>query len=470
MTDQFQLYIGGEWRDSASDGWIDVENPSTGEVIAQVPAGDTADVAAAAAAAAAAFATWSALPSSERVAHLRNWQRILDERRAEITEIVINDLGAPAKIADRVHFGLSQSVIADILDTVEKGVEEEQIGNSVIVREPYGVVAAITPWNYPLYQAVAKIVAALAAGCTVVLKPSEVAPLGAYELIRAAHDAGLPAGVLNLVSGPGPVIGEALATNADIDLVSFTGSTKAGRRVAELAGGQLKKVTLELGGKSANVLLPDADLKKAVKAGVADFLLNSGQTCRACTRMVVQEDSADAVAELLQAELGSWSVGDPRDPATRLGPLVSAAQKRRVLNYVQQGLDEGAVLIAGSLEELTGPGYFVSPVVLGNVGRSSTVAREEIFGPVLVVQTYTDEADALEVANDSDYGLAGAVWSADPDRANAFARKMRTGQVDVNGGRFNARAPFGGYKNSGFGRELGRFGLEEFQQIKALQL
>jgi aldehyde dehydrogenase (NAD+) len=470
MSNENLLHINGDWRESASNESIAVENPSTGQRISSVPRGDVADIARATEAAAAAFDSWSATPLAERVQHLRAWQALIEERQAAIAEVVIDDLGAPAKIAERVHVGLSRSVIADVLDTAEQAAEEERIGNSLILREAYGVVGAITPWNYPLYQAVAKVFPAIVAGCTVVLKPSEVVPLAAYELVRAAHDAGLPPGVLNLVSGSGPVVGEALAGDPRIDLVSFTGSTAAGRRVAAAAAPNLTKVTLELGGKSANVLLPDADLAKTVKAGLGDAYLNSGQTCRACTRMLVQEDSLDELVVLLQKEIGSWTIGDPREPSTRLGPLVSAAQRDRVRRYIERGLAEGASVLAGSVDEVPGPGYFVSPVVLGPVERSATVAQEEIFGPVLVVQTYRDEAEALEIANDSPYGLAGAVWSADQDRALAFAAKMRTGQVDVNGGRFNARAPFGGYKNSGYGRELGKYGIEEFQQIKAVQV
>jgi aldehyde dehydrogenase (NAD+) len=330
-----------------------------------------------------------------------------------------------------------------------------------------GVVGAITPWNYPLQQVIAKIGPALAAGCTVVLKPSEVTPLTAYLLMDACEAAGLPAGVVNLVPGTGPDAGEPLAAHPDVDMVSFTGSTRVGRLVGALAGGRIAKVSLELGGKSANVVLDDADLTAAVKVGVANAFLNSGQTCTAWTRMLVQESRYDEAVALAAGAAAKYTLGDPMDPGTRLGPLVSAAQRERVHRYVE---GSGARLVTGGLTaEVPGTGYFVAPTVFADVGPDSALAQQEVFGPVLAILPFGDDNEAVALANNSSYGLAGAVWSADAERAESVARRMQTGAVDINGGAFNPAAPFGGYKQSGVGRELGRYGVEEFLQTKAIQ-
>ena len=333
------------------------------------------------------------------------------------------------------------------------------------------MVGCITPWNYPLHQVVAKVAPAIGAGCTVVLKPSEVAPLTAFVLAEIVDQAGLPAGVFNLVTGTGPVVGEAIAAHPDVDMVSFTGSTRAGKRVSELAAKTVKRVALELGGKSANVILDDADFEKAVKAGVGNCYLNSGQTCSAWTRMLVPKERQDEAIAIAKKAAESFTVGDPVKGESRLGPLISDVQQKRVRGYIEKGIAEGATLVTGGAEQPPGldRGYYVKPTVFANVKSDMTIAQDEIFGPVLSILPYEDEDDAVRIANDTIYGLAGGVWSKDPERAKRVAKRMRTGQVDINGGSFNPMAPFGGYKQSGRGRELGKFGLEEYLEVKSLQ-
>jgi aldehyde dehydrogenase (NAD+) len=349
---------------------------------------------------------------------------------------------------------------------------EEETGNSLIVREAVGVVGAITPWNYPLHQIAAKVAPALAAGCTVVVKPSEVAPLNAFLLADILEELGLPDGVFNLVTGYGPVVGEALAAHPGVDMISFTGSTRAGRRVSEVASGTVKRVALELGGKSPNVILDDADLQEAITDGVGKCFLNSGQTCSALTRMLIPRDRLGEAEQIAAAVAEYFAPGDPFDPESKLGPLVSGAQRERVRGYIERGLAEGGKLLTGGATPPAGleRGYFVAPTVFSEVTPEMTIAREEIFGPVLVLMPYDDEDDAVRIANATDYGLAGGVWSGDEERAKRVARRIRTGQVEINGGAFNPQAPFGGFKQSGHGRELGRFGLEEFLAVKSLQL
>ena len=466
------IYIDGAWTRSASDGTIAVENPTTEATIAEVAAGTPADVDRAVDAAARAFAAWSATPVTERARLLGALRDGLAARQADIAATITSEVGTPAKVAMSVQAGLPLAVLASYVDMAGAVDETETVGNSLVVRDPVGVVAAITPWNYPLHQSIAKIAPALLAGCTVVHKPSEVAPLSAYILAEVLDEIGLPPGVYNLVSGTGAVVGEALASHPAVDMVSFTGSTRAGRRVSELASATVKRVALELGGKSANVILDDADVATAVKVGVANCFLNGGQTCTAWTRMLVPSPLYDEAVELAATAAQSYTVGDPSDPATRLGPMASAAQRDRVNDYLARGIAEGARVAAGGRDATGLPerGYFVAPTVLADVDPGSTVAQEEIFGPVLAVIRHQGDDDAVRIANDSQYGLAGAVWSRDSERALAVARRMRTGQVDVNGGRFNPLAPFGGYKQSGNGRELGRLGLDEFMLVKSLQL
>ncbi|MGK5443713.1 aldehyde dehydrogenase family protein [Micromonospora sp. URMC 105] len=464
------LYLGGAWVDPSDSAPIAVENPATGELVGQVPAGTPADVDEAVAAARAAFPGWAATAPAERAAHLDRLHAALTARADDIARTVALELGTPLKLAARVQTGLPLTVLRDCVELAARPPAEETIGNSLVVREPVGVVGAITPWNYPLHQVVAKLAPALAAGCTVVLKPSELTPLTAYLLFDAVAEAGLPAGVVNLVPGTGPVVGEALAGHPDVDMVSFTGSTATGRRIAHLAADRIARVALELGGKSANLILADADLPTAVKVGVGNALLNSGQTCTAWTRMLVHRDRYDEALELVARAVAAYRPGDPFDPATRLGPLVSAAQAERVRGHVDRALADGARLVAGGPDAPLPPrGHFVAPTVLADVHPDSALAQEEVFGPVLAVLPFGDDDEAVAIANNSRYGLAGAVWSADADRALAVARRLRTGQVDVNGGAFNPLAPFGGYRQSGLGRELGPYGIDEFCEIKAIQ-
>jgi aldehyde dehydrogenase (NAD+) len=472
MTSMRSNYIDGQWVPSFSDAGIDVINPATEAIIDRVPAGDPDDVAAAATAARRAFGAWSGTGPAQRAKYLAAARDLMTERADAIATAITADMGAPLAFARRVQVDMPLAVLGsyvDLLSAYDFG--GDRVGNSLVVREPAGVVGAITPWNYPLNQVMAKVAAALAAGCTVVLKPSEVAPAAAYELTDALHAAGLPPGVFNLVSGTGPITGEALAAHPDVDVVSFTGSTRAGRRVAETAAATLKRVTLELGGKSANVILPDADLPTAVKVGVAKAFANAGQTCNALTRMLVHRDAYDEAVALAVAAAGRYQPGDPMAEGTRVGPLVSAAQRDRVTGYIRQGVAEGATAVAGGPQPPAGldTGYYVTPTIFAGVTPDMVIAREEIFGPVLCILPYADTDEAVAIANGTPYGLAAAVWSADQEHAVAVGRRLRAGQVEINGGTFNITAPFGGFGHSGYGREFGVYGLEEFLEIKSLQ-
>ncbi|WP_374238288.1 aldehyde dehydrogenase family protein [Mycobacterium sp. PSTR-4-N] len=462
------LFIDGQWVTPAGGGVIDVVDPATERVIGHVPAGTAEDVDAAVAAARRAFDP--TITIAERRDRLHRVIDALEKRLPDIAELITAEMGAPVRIAQTVQTQVPLAVAKGIADVVDTFEFEERIGNSLVLREPYGVVAAITPWNYPLYQVVAKVVPAIAAGCTVVLKPSNDAPLSVFEFVEACQDAGLPPGVLNVVSGPGRVIGERMASHPDVDFVSFTGSTEVGARVGELAGQSVTKVALELGGKSANVILDGADLATAVKVGVGNAFLNGGQTCMAWTRMVVPQSRYDEALDLVESAVGRYTVGDPWDPATRIGPSASRSQFDTVRGYIERAQRDGARLLVGGAEPVRDVGFFLAPTVFADVDPESELGQEEVFGPVLAVIPYTDHDDALRIANATPYGLSGAVWAADDDTAIAFARGVQTGQLDINGGAYNPRAPFGGYKKSGIGRELGRFGFEEYLQTKSLQL
>jgi acyl-CoA reductase-like NAD-dependent aldehyde dehydrogenase len=471
MVNRDKLFIDGRWVKSVGSGSIDVHCPATEEIIARIPEATAADVEAAVSAARRAFDGWSNTHVVKRAGYVQQIHEGLKARGGEIAETISREMGMPLKLSQRIQAGSPIAVFGYYAKMLAEFPFEERVGNSLVVREPIGVVAAITPWNYPLHQIALKVAPALAAGCTVVLKPSEIAPLNAFILAEVIESAGLPAGVFNLVTGIGTVVGEAMVTHSEVDMVSFTGSTRAGKRVSELASATVKRVTLELGGKSAAIILDDADLATAVKGVVANCYMNSGQTCTAHTRMLVPEARYREAAKLAAEVAKGFRVGDPMAEGTTLGPLASSIQRDRVRKYIRRGIEEGAELLAGGAEAPSdlAKGYFVQPTVFGKVKPGSTIEQEEIFGPVLSIITYRDEDEAVRIANDTPYGLAGGVWSASEDHAQRVARRLRTGQVDINGGPFNMQAPFGGYKQSGNGRELGRYGLEEFLEYKALQ-
>jgi len=472
MLDHDKIYIDGAWVDSDGTTSIAVINAGTEKVMGSIPGGTASDVDRAVEAARRAFDGWSTTDVEERQKYMTRIQEGLAARSPEIAELITAEVGMPITWSGMIQAGLPAGNMATYASLLENFEFEETIGNSLVVKEPVGVVGCITPWNYPLHQIVCKIGGAFAAGCTVVLKPSEIAPLNAYVLAEIIHDVGLPAGVFNMVMGSGPVVGEALAAHPEVDMISFTGSTRAGRRVATVAAGTIKRVALELGGKSANIVLDDADFADVIPKGVFACYLNSGQTCTAHTRMLVPNSRYDEAVEIAAAAVAATQVDDPSCEGMHLGPVISQAQWDRVQQFIQTGIDEGARVVAGGLGKPEGHevGFFVKPTVFADVTNEMTIAQEEIFGPVLSIIGYEDDDDAVRIANDSPYGLAGGVWSASDERAMAVARRMRTGAVDVNGGGFNIAAPFGGYKQSGYGRENGPYGIEEFLQTKSLQL
>jgi len=470
-----RIYVDGAWVSSTGTGTLPVVDPYTEEVLGHVPEGTVEDVDAAAQAAARALPGWAATPLDDRVKACTAIAEGLKARAHDIALAASREMGAPWQIAVLVQAGLPVVTFASMEDVVREVEWERRAGNSLLVRQPVGVIGAITPWNYPLHQIAAKVAPALVAGCPVVVKPSELVPGVAYLLAEVIHDVGLPPGVFNLVPGTGPVVGEAIVRHQLVDMVSFTGSTRAGRRVAELAAAAPKRTSLELGGKSASVLLDDLsadELGDAVAGSLTGCLINSGQTCSALRRLVVPRARLAEVEGLLEVFAQFAPVGNPLSPDTQQGPLVSKAQQERVREHIRAAIAGGARLVTGGPEQPEGQptGFFVRPTVLV-AEAGSAIEQEEVFGPVLTVVPYDGgDDDALAVANGTPYGLSGAVWAADRDRAVAVARRMRTGQVGVNGGVFNPTAPFGGFGQSGYGRELGPLGVEEFTNVTSLQL
>ena len=466
-----KLFINGSFVPSTGTDFIDVIDSTTEEVMGSIPEGTVADVDVAVRAAADAQPQWAALPQHERSRYLMALHDELNNQAELLTNLIAREVGTPIKLGQFVQVGVAIAAIKDAVDALEAFAWETPLANSTIVREPIGVVGAITPWNYPLYQILLKIAPAMGVGCCVVLKPSEVAPLNAYVIAEAIQRVGFPPGVFNLVTGIGPVVGEALASHPLVDAISFTGSTRAGKRVMQLGAETIKRVNLELGGKSACVILDDANLAKAVSAGVNNVLLNSGQTCAAWTRMIVPRRQLGDVEQLAVEAMAKFAPGSPFTEGKVIGPLVSAAQRDRVRNYIKSAIEEGARLILGGADQPEGleSGYFVQPTIFTDVSPEMTIAREEIFGPVLSIMAVDSDDEAVALANATPYGLHGGVWSEKAERAERVARAMKTGQVDINGGRFNPLAPFGGYRQSGNGRERGHYGLEEFLEIKAIQ-
>jgi len=468
--EKLKFYIGGAWVDPATPSTLGIVNPATEETFAQISLGSRPDVDRAAKAARRAFATYSVTSVEARLSWLAKIIEGFRARLPELARMMTLEMGAPITFATQRQATVALFHFEEAARVLANYKFEERMGNGIIRREPIGVCGLITPWNWPLNQVASKVAPALATGCTVVLKPSEIAPLSAMLFAEIVDDAGLPPGVFNLVNGDGPTVGEAIAAHPEIDMVSFTGSTTAGVRVAKLAADTVKRVAQELGGKSANIILADADLKTAVIQGVHACYTNGGQNCQSPTRMLIPRAQRDAAFAAAREAVDTIRLGDPLDPASTMGPLVNQAQFEKVQDLIQSGVDEGATLVAGGTgrpSELN-RGYYVRPTVFGDVTPQMKIAREEIFGPVLSIMSYDTEDEAIEIANDTPFGLAGFVQSMDSDRARAVANRIRAGRVYLNGAPFDRSLPFGGYKQSGNGREFGVFGFEEYLEVKAI--
>ncbi len=470
MLEKLQFYVDGQWVDPIEPRTLDVVNPATEEVYGRISIGSAADVDVAVAAANRAFETFSQTCRDERIDLLQAILDVFVRRADEVAEAIMDEMGAPWGLAKYAQAASGTQHIGAALEALKNYEFAENIGTAKVVKEPIGVCGLITPWNWPMNQISVKVAPAIAAGCTMILKPSEIAPFDAVLFAEILDEAGVPAGVFNLINGDGPGVGTALSQHADIAMVSFTGSTRAGVLVAQNAAPSVKRVAQELGGKSANIILDDADLEAAVVSGTKDMFENTGQSCDAPSRMLVPKDKMDEAAAIAAKVAAGTAVGNPRDKGTRVGPVVSELQWNKIQGLIQRGIDEGATLAAGGTGRPDGldKGYYVKPTVFTDVNNDMTIAREEIFGPVLSIIPYETEDEAIRIANDTPYGLSGYVSSGDIDRARRVAARLRTGMVHINGADLEALAPFGGYKQSGNGREWGAHGMDEFLEVKSV--
>ena len=470
MLNKLQFYIDGKWVDPVTPKTLDVINPSNEEAFARISLGSKADVDKAVAAARRAFETFSRTTKEERLALMAKIVEVYQKHYGEIVEAISTEMGAPLGLSKNAQAAMGIAHFSQAMNVLKDFNFETVKGSTAIVYEPVGVIGMITPWNWPINQIACKVAPAIAAGCTMVLKPSEIAPMNALLFAQVMDEAGVPPGVFNLINGDGPGVGEAMSAHPGIDMMSFTGSTRAGIAVAKAAADTVKRVAQELGGKSANIILDDADLKKAVVSGVMNMFSNSGQSCNAPSRMFVPRAKADEAAGIAKVAAERAKVGDPFAEGTTMGPVVSETQYNKIQGLIQKGIDEGATLVTGGLGRPEGlnRGYYVRPTIFANVTNDMTIAREEIFGPVLAMLPYDTEEEAIRQANDTVYGLSGYVQSGDIEHARKVASQLRTGNVHLNGAGVDLNAPFGGYKQSGTGREWGEFGFEEFLEVKAV--
>ncbi|MAW64393.1 MAG: aldehyde dehydrogenase family protein [Acidobacteria bacterium] len=470
MSNQTKFYINGEWVEPSTTDTLDVINPATEQAIGPVAMGGLADVDRAVEAAAGAFETFSQSSKEDRIALLERIIAAYMGRMDEVAAAISEEMGAPLGLAKAAQAPAGLGHFMTTLSVLKDFEFEEDIGTSRVIREPAGVCGFITPWNWPLNQIACKVAPALAAGCTMVLKPSEVAPFNAILFAEIMDDAGVPAGVFNLVNGDGPTVGAAISSHPKVDMVSFTGSTRAGIEVARNAAPTVKRVAQELGGKSANIILDDADFAQSISRDVFGMCTNSGQSCNAPTRMLVPDSRMDEAAAIARGAAEQVKVGDPNAADTTIGPVVSDVQYEKIQNLIQKGIDEGATLECGGTGRPDGlnAGYFVKPTVFSHVTNDMSIAQEEIFGPVLSLIGYADDDDAVRIANDTVYGLSGYISAGDPERARQVARRIRTGNIHLNGAPPDQKSPFGGYKQSGNGREWGRYGFEEFLEVKSI--